>query len=123
MNKQDTKPTPQLRRLNILQNQIQPNVTNSKNFHMKPQKPKKNSLSTISFILRNFLLPQKKIQNIVKLATKRSESYPNLFDKILKSFQGSGRLSTASIQAFNNILFLVINGILIIKRSILFLLV
>jgi hypothetical protein len=117
MNKQ----TPH-RRLNILQNQIQPNVVS--NSKLLTSKPKKNPLSTISFILRNFLLPQKKIQHIVKLATKKSkDSNPNIFDKIIKSFQGSGKLSTASIQAFNNILFLVIHGILTTQRSILFLLV
>eukprot|EP01080_Neovahlkampfia_damariscottae_P005928 gene5928-9758_t len=42
--------------------------------------------------------------DIVKFAR---QSKPNLLDKILKSFHGSGTLSTASIQAFNNILFLV----------------
>ncbi|KAL9647378.1 hypothetical protein ABK040_011742 [Willaertia magna] len=34
-------------------------------------------------------------------------SHPNPIDKIIRSFQGSGALSTDSIQAFNNILFLV----------------
>jgi type II secretory pathway component PulF len=34
-------------------------------------------------------------------------SNPSLLNKIVRSFQGSGPLSTASLQAFNNILFLV----------------
>lgn len=71
-----------MRRVKILTNQI---------FAQKIEESEKIDLSKL-----------KKHESIVS-----KSSNPNIFDKIIKSFQGSGPLSTESIQAFNNILFLV----------------
>lgn len=62
-----------------------------------------NTVSLMDYVLSNLLIHISKPNTSQKTVT----THPNIIDKWIKAFSGSKPLSIASIQAFNNILFLV----------------
>jgi type II secretory pathway component PulF len=116
------------RRVDILKSHLFPRVSNA--ISLTKNKPNKDDLGLVSlipFILERLALthnpksskmqnqsdqsaePAKKEDKKPNVPKKQVDltSNPNLLNKLIESMRGSGSLSNESLQAFNNILFLV----------------
>ncbi len=112
----------QRRRVDVLKSHLFPRITSIASLaggkkNPKPQKKQEDLTSLIPFIIEKIALTHNgraaRMQNVDSNDDSQLDvgpdktSNPNIFNKIIETLRGSGPLDTESLQAFNNILFLV----------------
>jgi type II secretory pathway component PulF len=90
------------RRIDTILRHITPNIHRSASFISYAAN---NNNTTPTTNVKNSA--KQKVNSKKRVRQVDTSSSPNLLNKVIRSFQGSGSLSTPSLQAFNNILFLV----------------